>query len=336
MTMKKVKTAIVGLGFIGMSHLKGHLESPNIELRALVDVNKELGEKLSSRHNVRYYQTIDDLLQNEDVDMVDVCIPTWLHEDCIIKAAQKKKHVLCEKPLTFTLESFERIAKAVDDSNVRFMVAQVIRFWPEYVRIKELYNKGEFGPIKLASARRISEVPNWSSWYKDPNKSGGALFDLMLHDLDYFVYLFGEPKSVYAAGKQSETGCWDYVQANIRFENDINAAVESSNAAFGHFPFTMGFFLFGSDMIANYELKAGHNIDTIGKRDLFTYTESSGEVRQKVEEYDPYAFEINYFADCIINNKPCDIVSMESSRQTLKLALAVKKSLETKSPVELK
>ncbi len=334
--MKKVKTAIVGLGFIGMTHFKGHIGSPNIELCASVDVNEELGKRISSQYNINYYPTLDDLLQNEDVDMVDICVPTWLHEDYVIKAAQKGKHVLCEKPVTFTLESFDRILKAVTDSNVRFMVAQVTRFWPEYVRIKELYDKGEFGSIKLVSARRISEVPNWSSWYKDPNKSGGALFDLMLHDLDYLVYLFGEPKTVYSNGKQSETGCWDYVQANIQFKDDIYAAVESSNAAFGNFPFTMSFFLFGSNMIANYELKAGHNIDTIGKRDLFTYTESSGEVKQKVNEYDPYTFEINYFADCIINNKPCDIVSIESSRKTLELVLAIKESLETKSLVKLK
>jgi len=333
--MKKIRTAVVGLGFIGISHVKGHKDSPNIELVAFVDMNQDIGEKLSAEYGVKYYRTLEELLNSEEVDMVDICVPTWLHEECIVTAAKYGKHVMCEKPITFTLESFDRITKAVTDMNVKFMVAQVIRFWPEYVRIKELYEKGKFGSIQYASARRLAETPNWSEWYKDPAKSGGALYDLMLHDVDFLNYLFGEAESVYATGKQSETGCWNYVQADILFKSGVGATVESTNAAFGNYPFTMGFRMFGSDMIANYELIAGHNIDSIGKRELYTYSKVEGAVKQSVDEFDPYSVEIDYFADCIINNRTCDVVSIESSRRTLQLILAIKKSLETNELVKL-
>ncbi|MEG1752547.1 MAG: Gfo/Idh/MocA family oxidoreductase [Christensenella sp.] len=332
---KKVKIAVIGLGFIGITHLQALKTAKNVVLVAVVDVNEALGKKTAQEYGVLYYSDIESLCHTQAVDIVDICVPTWLHEDCIIYAAKQGKHILCEKPITFTMESYQRMVQAVTAANVKFMVAQVIRFWPEYVRIKELQERGEFGDIRQVAMRRLCETPNWSAWYSDPQKSGGALYDLMLHDLDFAQYFLGEMRCVYATGTQSETGCWNHVLANISFKNGACASVEACNAAFGHFPFAMAMRVFADKMLAEYELHAGHNIDEIGERALYTYTHKAGASKQLIEETDPYTAEIDYFAQCVQQNKACDTVSIASAQNTLRLVLAVKESLETGRVISL-
>lgn len=330
----KIKSAVVGLGFIGKTHIEGHVSSGSVELKALVDSNEALGKEVAEKYGVKHYRTIDELFAGQNIDMIDICLPTYLHEACILQAVSAGKHVLCEKPVTLTMESFQRIKEAVNLAGVKFMLAQVLRFWPEYERITELRDKRLFGTVKMLHAHRFCEVPNWAEWYKDPLKSGGALYDLMLHDYDYVLNFVGRAGTVFATGAQNERGCWNHVQTNIRFDNGISAVVEGCNEAFGHYPFSMGLKVFGDKMIADYSLTAGHNLDSVGTRALHTYVQGSDPVRQKITEYDAYAAEITYFADCIASNRQPDKVSLESSEKTLELVNAVKKSLESKREVK--
>ena len=79
----------------------------------------------------------------------------------------------------------------------------------------------------------IRDSPNWTQWHRDPNKSGGGLFDLHLHDIDFMQYLFGRVKSVYAVGKASETGCWNFVMTTLKFENGNYCLLYTSSMAIG-------------------------------------------------------------------------------------------------------
>ena len=87
---------------------------------------------------------------------------------------------------------------AAEEAGVQFAVGQAVRFWPEYVKAKELYDSGALGTVKYARASRLSVHPAWSEWYRRPENSGGGLFDLHLHDIDYLCYIFGKVKQVYA------------------------------------------------------------------------------------------------------------------------------------------
>lgn len=326
-----LKSAIVGMGFIGNTHANAHMNVDNLELVAVVDMNEELGRKAAAKYSVKYYKDMQVMLQNEAVDIVDICVPTWLHEQCIELATRYKKHIICEKPITLNIESFDRIVDMVKKAGVRFMVAQVIRFWPEYARVTELYNTGVLGDVDMVYAGRLSEFPKWSTWHHIPEKSGGCLFDLSIHDLDYLRYLFGEVDCVYAVGHKSKTGCWDHVSSSITFKNGVNAIVEGTYEMFGGFPFTMSLRVHGSKSIVDYVLNAGHNLEDVdnARRQLYIYEQNNTPKKLCVEMYDAYQAEIRYFADCVANNKPNDKMSVESSRETLKLVLAVKDSLET-------
>jgi len=326
----KAKSAVVGVGFIGAQHIQGHRAAGNTELVAVVDRDEIRGREAAAKYGIKHFSTLGELFSQEpEVALIDVCVPTPLHEELVVQAAEAGKNVLCEKPVTFTLESFQRMRAAAEEAHVQFMVAQVIRFWPEYVRALELRDEGAFGKLHMIHARRLCETPNWSPWYCDPLKSGGALYDLMLHDLDFVQLFVGEIDRVFATGAKNECGCWNHVQANIRFKNGASAVVESCNQAYGHFPFTMGLQVFGENGIADFALSAGHNIDEIGTRALYTYAHDQQPTRQEVMPEDAYTAEIRYFADCILTGKPAARASLDSSETTLKLVLAVKRSLET-------
>ena len=301
-------------------------------------LSRSNGTKIAANEGLKYYQTIEELLEKEEIDLIDICVPTWLHEPLVLMAAKYKKHIICEKPVALSLESYDRMIEACEKNQVKFMVAQVIRFWPEYEKIHELYQKNELGSLDYICAKRLSEFPKWSKWHHIPEKSGGALFDLALHDIDYIQYLCGDFKLLYAAGRKSETGCWDHVNATIEFFTGTIAVIEGTYNLFGGFPFTMSLRAEGREGIADFIQCAGHNLDNIqnSNRQLYLYQKSKIPEKLCIDEFDAYTKEIEYFADTIIYDKANTKVSNASSRKTLELIMAIKESLETGNIIHAK
>lgn len=137
------------------------------------------------------------MLASADIDVVDICTPTHLHEEHVVAAARSGRDILCEKPMALTIESCDAMIDAVNEAGVRLMVAQVIRFWPEYQVIKEIVESERYGKVQWLSARRLSSPATWpwQGWLDEPAKSGGAI-----HDQDYIACLIGSPKRVQSRG----------------------------------------------------------------------------------------------------------------------------------------
>ena len=324
--------AIIGSGFIGGTHAAAINASDKLNLVAIADINEEAGKKACDEHKCKYYKDAEEMLKNEEIDIVDVCLPTFLHEQFVILAAKYKKNVVCEKPITLTLESMDRMIAATKEAGVKFMVAQVIRFWPEYVDIKKHYDAGEFGDIKMVYANRLAQHPLWTTWHRDPEKGGGGLFDLHLHDIDYVRYIFGRPKTIYAMGWKSETGCWNHIMTSIVFENGVKACVEGGFDMTENYPFNMNFRIVGEEKSIEYNLSAGFNLEDVAsaKRQEVMFAKGAQPEFQNVnQEEDAYRTELEYFADCIENGKETDICPIEQSREVVEIMLAIKKSLET-------
>ena len=156
------KIALIGAGFIGAGHAAACSNSKILELTAICDVNEEVGKALADKHGCAFYTDAEEMLKECDIDIVDICVPTFLHKTNILLAAKYKKHIICEKPVTLTMEDMDEILGAVKRAGVKFMVAQVLRFWPEYVAIKEMYDAGDFGDVKMIYANRLAQHPNWT------------------------------------------------------------------------------------------------------------------------------------------------------------------------------
>ena len=221
-----VHVAIIGAGFMGKTHLTAYKAMNNAKVTAVCDLNETQGRALAEEAGCAWYADGDEMLRTARVDAVDICLPTFLHEQYALLAAKYKKHILCEKPVTLSLESLDRMLRAAEEAGVQFAVGQAVRFWPEYVKAKELYDSGALGTVKYARASRLSVHPAWSEWYRKPENSGGGLFDLHLHDIDYLCYIFGRVKQVYAVGRKNDVGCWNHVASSLTFENGVQATAE--------------------------------------------------------------------------------------------------------------
>ena len=188
-----LKVGLVGVGGISGAHIPAWEEMADAELVALCDIRPERMEKFTDK---RCYTDFDEMLANEELDILDICLPTYLHADFAVKAMEKGINVITEKPISLKEEDIDRVYKTAEKNNVKFMVAQVLRFWPEYELLKEIYETKKYGKLLSGTMTRLGCYPKWSwdGWMMDEKRSGLVPFDLHIHDLDFMVYAFGMPK----------------------------------------------------------------------------------------------------------------------------------------------
>ena len=210
------------------------------------------------------------------------------------------------------------------------MIAQVIRFWPQYIQIREMLQAGTLGKPLVATALRMAEPPGWGAWFKDPAMSGGCLYDLHIHDVDFVYSLFGMPRSVYAVGTQGATGGWDHVVTSLSF-GDKRAVIEASYMMPKGFPFQMAFRLSGDKGCAEYRFRVATQVHERAQAltELFLYRDGQPPQAPATTYEDGYIAEIRYFAQCLAENCKPAVATMEQAREVIRIILAAKRSLET-------
>jgi UDP-N-acetylglucosamine 3-dehydrogenase len=325
-----LKVGLIGPGFIGNIHLQSYEQIKNLRVVAIAEGNEVSGRKAAELFHCDYYPSAEDMLNRADIDMVDICVPTFLHEKFVLMAAAAGKHVLCEKPLALHVDTVDRMISAARRAGVKFMAAQTLRFWPEYVKIKQLMDEGVFGRLEAVATSRLAQPSNWSQWFKDPAKSGGTLYDLLLHDIDYLRYALGPINSVYAVGTQSEIGAWEHIIASLTFQNGVKASVEAAHRMAEGFPFTMTFRAVGTKATVDFHFTAGHNLENKDQANSrFDYYENGkGLIPVHVPQGDAYVEELRYFADCILSDREPLMVPLEQSREVLAVMAVIQRSLE--------
>ena len=156
-----LKAGLIGIGFMGRGHLDNYIrlesEGLPVKLVAICDIDEEkFGDKFVEGNidvgKTRYdfskytlYTDIDEMLEKEELDFVDIALPTYLHAEASIKALNKGIHVLCEKPMALTVEECRQMIEAAEKNNKKLMIAQCLRFWPEYEYLKECVETNRFG-----------------------------------------------------------------------------------------------------------------------------------------------------------------------------------------------
>lgn len=284
-----MKVAVVGLGFMGATHVRAWRKIPGVTVAAVVTRNplKQAGGNLGGPEpldlaGARVYKSIDECLRDRELDAVDLCVPTDLHEECAIAALRAGKHVLVEKPLALDGASADRMLSEAALSGRVFMCAQVLRFYPSYR--EAAHALPSIGFVRAAMFRRRCGVPAWSEWLRDPRRSGGGVFDLLIHDVDFAVKLFGRPESVAATGIAAEG--IDWTTAEFRFARTGPVIVEGGWYAPPDYPFTAEFTILGENGTLDYS-SAG--------RPLRNFPGGAIEV----SEADGFELELAYFAECV-------------------------------------
>lgn len=338
--MKKYNIALIGCGMISKSHFDAIAALENAELKAIAEALPQRAETVGREHRCAWYTDARTMLENEpDIDVCLICLPTYLHAEHIALCASYGKAVLCEKPFTLTVEDAELAARTIKETGIPYMTAQVVRFWTGYTKIKEMLDNGEFGELYLSYFSRCSERQYWGNdWLFDPKRGGGAMFDMMVHDVDYMNYLFGPAKQVYTLAAKDETGCYDNVFASITFENGHKAIAETAFNMHTGYPFTMYAKIMGSRAAAELTYRAGYDIN---QRDgalaeLKIFREGQPAETISLEQYDAYRAEIAYFLECLDRGTKPAVVTIEDSIEVIRTVNAIRRSADTGSIVELR
>lgn len=232
------KIAIVGVGGMGTVHFNNYAEIEKAEVRAVVGPS-ESDRKKAEKWGVKIYPNIKELLAAEEIDIVDICTPTFLHAELAVEALSSGRNVIIEKPIALHEEDAERIFALASENNSLVFVGQVLHFTKEVEILKEAVKSGRYGRVLDGYFTRLTAAPNWvqGGWMFDKEKSGLLPFDLHIHDLDLIVSLFGSPEgySFTAAGRK-ESKFKEHYRFSYDF-GDFKIGVEAAwfNACY---PFT--------------------------------------------------------------------------------------------------
>ena len=184
-----LKVGLIGCGFMGAMHANCYKNIEGVELVALADLRPEKSEALAKGTNAKLFGDGKELIANADVDVIDVCLPTYLHAEYAMLAMEKVKYVFVEKPVALTKEEGEKMLQKAKETGCEVQIGQVIRFWDEYVELRKIVENGLYGKVVNANFRRLSPRPTWGwdNWLLDAARSGGAGQDLHIHDIDFVL-----------------------------------------------------------------------------------------------------------------------------------------------------
>lgn len=337
--MKTHLLGLIGCGMISKSHIAAIAMLENAKLAAVCDVIPEKARAASQAAGCPAFPDARAML--EAVPELDVCLiatPTYNHAELVELCAGYGKAVLCEKPIAMTAGDAARMRAAVAKAGVPYMTAMVVRFWTGYVTLKEMMEAGEFGEVHMSYFSRCSEPQRWDNdWLYDPLVGGGAMYDMLVHDVDFMNCLFGPAKSVYALASKDGTGCYQNVFASIQYKGGARGVAETSFTMRGGYPFSMYAKVMGSKATAELRYQAGYSInDRDGAQCTLSVWKDGQEPRHtRPEQYNAYAREIAYFLRCVDEGTAPRVVTLEDSIEVMHVINAVEASAMLGQAVEL-
>jgi predicted dehydrogenase len=346
---RPVNIALVGAGEIGAVHALAHAAVPGTRLAAVCDVHVEQARQLAEQVGSTAVADLDALLADPQIEGVDLCVPNHLHRGLAIRALEAGKHVLCEKPISLCLDDADAMLAAAQQAGRFLMIGHVLRFWPEYVLARQAVSDGRIGEVLLASGRRmvslLAGTPGADGWRRDPSRSGGAVLDMQIHDLDIFCWLLGRPESIFSRGVRSADGAWNHVFTLVDFAGGRRGFTEASFMMQGN-PVDIQFHLVGTHGSLAWKYTPGvfalHGLQTessSGGPSLMLYRWGEDPVGLYTPVEDSFAIamrdQVACFAQGIRTGTPPSNAPAAESRLALALALASRQSCETGQPVRL-
>ncbi len=301
---KRTRTAVLGLGFMGEKHVAGFEAAANAQLVAVYsrDERKLSGDLSAIQGNLggpgkvydfsglKKYTSLDAVLNDPDIDAVDICLPTDLHASTAITALRAGKDVLVEKPMALDLASANSMIEVAQAESRILMVAHVLRFFPEYQALFRAVSSGEWGRVRSAVFRRRCAAPAWSGWLSNPLKSGGGAFDLLIHDMDIGLRLFGKPEAVSAVGYEALASGIDVISARLHYPEAIDIEVAGGWHHPKAFPFSMEYTVVLDEGTIDYRFET---------RPPTMYSKSGDQKQLDLASQDGYLAEIEYFLQCL-------------------------------------
>lgn len=220
MTHTPIGVGVIGLGFMGRVHVAAYQSAAQAghacELIAVCDPDPQrltgraasggnIGgpgpEQVFDPAKVSAHADPSGIWNDPRVQLVSICTYTESHVELALRALAAGKHVLVEKPVSLRVGEVERLAAAARAARTLCMPAMCMRFWPAWTWLHARLRDGSLGKVRSATFQRMGSGPTWSAaFYRDAARSGGAFYDLHIHDTDFVYWCFGKPRAVTTIG----------------------------------------------------------------------------------------------------------------------------------------
>lgn len=327
-----LKVGLIGAGFMGGTHAACYKELgvDGVLLTAVADLDNEKAKAVAERTGAKTYSNADDLIANADVDVIDICLPTYLHSEYAIKAMEKVKAVFIEKPVALNKKQAKELLEAQEKTKTQVMVGQCLRLWPEYMWLKETEENGTYGEILSAVFKRVSPKPEWAwdNWLHKVECSGSVALDLHIHDADMVRFIMGEPNEITSKASRDEEGVIQQIFSTYSYNDPDRLIVAEGGWNYpSTFPFCM-------EYRVKFE-KATAVFDSTKTPALVVYTNDNGiiepEIKREVTETSDvggnisdlggYYNELKYFTQQVQAGLPIEIAQLSEGVKSLELVL---------------
>ncbi len=315
-----LRVGLWGCGGISATHRRAydHLEKMGVDVKlvSVCDLNKENFNKeikinISNDNDTplpiinNCYTDIDEMIEKEELDLIDVCLPTFLHKDSVIKALKKGINVIVEKPMALSSEECAEMIEAAEESDAKFMVGHCVRFSKYYSFLKELVDSAKYGKLVSAEFQRLSQVPLWK--VGKHSKDGDVIFDMHIHDVDLVQHLFGLPDSITALSNTHRTVC-DVVSTVFKY-GDAFVNIKGDWSLPQTFPFAETYKITFENALIEYD----------GNQKVTIYEDDSVHTVNLDGSDNSIQNEIEYFIEVLLNGKENTLNPPEDSKRTIEL-----------------
>lgn len=323
-----IRVGVAGYGIIGKVHSAALQELAGCELTVVADVDPAARAQAQRDLGVDVVANAMEMFQSHDVDLVDICVPTYLHEEIMFQAMEADKHIFCEKPLARNLDEGRRLLERSAGYQKKIGIGHVVRFMPAYTGIRQSIEAGEIGQTGVVRTfRGGSQFPRgWQDWFANFDLSGGVILDLAIHDLDFCRWLFGDVERVYAQSTRGRTSArLEHAMIVLRFKNGVIAHVEGSWTNFpGQFHTRVE--VAGTNGLISYDSRKTNPVQ------IMTVPEIKAAVGPVA--VNPYFLELQDMVGAIQEDRSPQVTVVDAYA-TLELALAAVESARTGQVVEL-
>jgi predicted dehydrogenase len=345
-----LRVGIAGIGFMGWIHYLGYQRAQGVEVVAICTRDKKKlagdwrgihgnfgppGEKVDVSR-MKQYSDIRDMIADPDVDLIDNCLPPYLHHDVSVKALRAGKHVFVEKPMALTVADCMGMVAEANQRKLQLLVGHVLPFFPEYAHARKIIDSGKYGRLLGGHFRRVISDPLWLKDFYEPNRVGGPLVDLHVHDAHFIRLLFGMPVSVSSQGRLRGSVV-EYCNSQFTFD-DKKLVVSATSGVINQQgrPFTHGFEIHLERATLHFEFAAfTDNAELMP----FKIVDSKGKViRPDLGDGDPirsFEAEIAEVARSIRSGKVSPILSGDLARDAIAICHKQTESVLKGRPVRL-
>lgn len=311
-----LRVGLIGLGGIGAVHAECWLAlADKVRLVAVADTCQEKAYKYADKAGARLYADGMELLEKEELDIVDICVPTFLHAEYVLQAAKHVKNIMVEKPVCLKESEAVLLLEAQEKTGARIQVGHVVRFTAPYKYLKEVVSSGKYGSVVTGHFSRISPRPIWMKGHDDINRTGTMALDMHIHDADFIRYMMNaEPETMESWGTRDKDGIIQHIWTSYRYGEAMLIA-EASWDYPTCFPFA-----------ATFRVKLEQATIVLDEKGVITvYPAESTPFSPTLEppvimnmginvsDMGPYLNEIKYFLDTIINDTPEGIASLSEA-----------------------